>query len=80
MLKPHGVDIEYVMANPEIEGAPWYQHYTWTTEDEKQFKKEAIAYLKQVFRWSNAYCDRTMMYFLVQYGLKTKDDENVSAD
>ena len=79
MLKPHGVDIEYVMQNKEIEGKPWYQYYTWTEEEERKYKKEAIAYLRQVFYWSKKRAEKELLYFLMNYGLKAKY-ENTGTD
>jgi hypothetical protein len=80
MLKPYGESMSSVLQNHDVKYVPWTQRHVWTIEEKLKFKRESVAYLKQVFRWSNIDCEKVMNYFLVQYGLKTKDDENVSAD
>jgi hypothetical protein len=46
-LEPYGVTKEFVTENVEIEGAPWYEYYTFNSEEEynnwKKFSIELIA-------------------------------------
>ena len=37
MLEPYNVDYDYVVKNPIIEGNNWYEHYTWTKDDQNEF-------------------------------------------
>ena len=45
MLKQHNVDFDYVKKNKTINGVPWYEHFTWTIAEEKEFKDFFIKHL-----------------------------------
>lgn len=71
-LKPYGVDYDYVVANPTINGKSWYTYYTFNSETEylgwkryciKQFKKK-FPYLK------DEYLERKFTWFDLNYGLR----------
>ena len=48
MLEPYGVTYNYVMENPIIDGKPWYQYYTFNSQQEvDDFKKFFIFTLTQ---------------------------------
>lgn len=45
-LEQHNVDVNYVKSNPEVDGMPWYQYYTFKTRKDfdewKEFSINAI--------------------------------------
>jgi hypothetical protein len=77
MLKPHNVDYDYVTANPEIEGEPWYCHYQWTTKEQDVFQQEAVDYIKKTLRVPKDRAGKVAAWFILGYGLKCSDHNNV---
>lgn len=75
-LKKYNVDMTYVINNPEIEGDPWYIHYTFDSKEEYQ-KWEVFA--KRMIKKSCPYLDEEMInrrfsYLMLMWGLKTNYD------
>lgn len=73
MLEKYDVDINYVIANPVIEGIDWYRYYTWTSEEEVAFKIWAISKIKKYFKRSEIFAKKEISMFLLNYGLMTKE-------
>lgn len=73
MLEPHGVDYNYVMQNPEIEGEQWYQYYKWTNEECDEFKEWAIPVIMKHEKCNKKIASQKFGYFNMQYGLRIKD-------
>lgn len=73
MLEPYEVDYEYVVNNPEIEGEPWYQHYTWTMAQENEFKTWAISRARKVLHCSMSFAQKEVSMLLLFCGLKCSD-------
>lgn len=73
MLEPHGVDYNYVMSNPEIEGKRWYQYYTWTYKEFDEFKVWAIKEIKKHEKVSEEIAKKKFGYFHLQFGLRIDD-------
>jgi len=57
----------------DVEG--WFQKYTITMAQEKEFKKWGKKYLMKELRESAKSAEKTMMWFNLQYGLKYSDYE-----
>jgi hypothetical protein len=51
----------------------WYFNWTITTEQEQLFKKYAIALLKKTFKFNKVKAEKTFDWFILNYGLRTKD-------
>lgn len=78
MLKPYGVDYDFIVANPKINNIDWFQYYTFTPETEKAFKDWAIPFIKKRLRCSLAYAGQVYSWFDLCYGLTvitTTEDE-----
>lgn len=73
MLKPHGVDFDYIMQHQEIDGKPWYIHYTWTEDAQSKFIVEGIDYIRKTLRVPRWRATSIMGMFILQWGLKTKE-------
>jgi hypothetical protein len=71
MLKPHGVDFDYIVEHPNIDDLPWFQYYTWTRKDEEKFKEEAIAHIVKTLHMSKKQATISMGWILLNHGLKT---------
>lgn len=73
MLKPYGVDINYVIKNPEIEGISWYQYYTFNSlKEHNRWKKYAFRQYKRAYPYSSSqYIEKKVKWMDFQYGLKT---------
>jgi hypothetical protein len=73
MLKErHGVDFDYVVKNQTIEGTPWYQYYTWTEQEQEQYRRWFIEVLtKHVTpKYPRREAERIWDSFNLNYGLK----------
>lgn len=70
MLKPHGVDWDYVMAHQQIEGQPWFQYYTWTQEESDAWKKDAIDYVRKTLHLSKKSAEYAVAMMNLNHGLK----------
>lgn len=69
-LEPHGVDFDFVLANPEIDGLPWYQHYKWSSEkDAQDFEDWAVKRISQVWRCGKEFARKQFAWFNLAYGL-----------
>ena len=71
MLKKYNVDFDYVVANPEIEGQPWFTHYTWTEDEQEAFRAEATDYIRQTLHMSKKQSELSIAMLLLNHGLKT---------
>ena len=72
-LEPYGVNIKDVRKNPEINGEPWYIHYTFKTEkDYEKWKKYCInLMLHQVdLPLTEEQAKLEFSFFALNYGLK----------
>lgn len=76
MLKPHNVDVEYVMAHQKIEDKDWYSYYTWTEEEQSKFLVEGVDYVSKTLRVPKKRAKGIMGMFLLQWGLKTVKKED----
>lgn len=72
MLEKHKVDVEYVKANPTIEGIPWYQYYTFTEEEHQQWKDFFINYVMKECKpkQNKKDAEKKFMWFDMMWGLK----------
>jgi uroporphyrinogen-III decarboxylase len=50
----------------------WYENNTITIEQEEEFKKYAIPLLKKIFKFNKSKAESTFGWFILGYGLKTK--------
>lgn len=75
-LKKYNVDMTYIINDPEIDGVPWYNYYTFDSKKEYQ-KWEKFA--KRMIKKSRSYSDekvinREFSYLNLMWGLKTNYD------
>lgn len=71
MLNKHGKDCAFVLENPIIDGIEWYQYFTWTEEEEQEFKAWAVALIKNTLRCTKKQAEREYDIFHLNYGLRT---------
>lgn len=69
MLEKHGVNYAYILENQEIEGKPWYTYYTFTKQEEKEFKEWFIKFVGKKIKFSKKYIEREYALFSLMYGL-----------
>jgi hypothetical protein len=50
----------------------WYQQWTMTEEQNKEWREWGISYLKKQKRLHKAYAEKQMAWFDLMYGLKIK--------
>jgi len=48
----------------------WYLQYSWTKEQENEFKDWAKRWLKKKKRWQSVVVDRFIAYYLLNWGRK----------
>jgi hypothetical protein len=73
MLEPYNSSYDYVLANPEIEGKPWYQYYTYKSEEDLQkFKDFFILTLTKntTPKFTQKIAEKEWSWFNLMYGLK----------
>lgn len=71
-LKPH--DITY----DEVKGVPeWYMKYNTTPEREKEFIDYCISRIKKVLRLNNSMAEKEAQWFILQWGLTTRQDVSI---
>lgn len=71
MLKIHNVDYDYVVNNQTIEDKPWFQHYTWTEEQEARFIFEAAECVRSILHCTKRRALLYVTHFIGNYGLQT---------
>lgn len=73
MLEPHGVDYNYVMSNPDIQGKKWYQYYAMTNNEFDAFQSWAIPVIMKHEKCTKEIAKKKFGYFNLQYGLRIDD-------
>lgn len=68
LLSYNNLTIEQANGIPQ-----YYSKYTWTKEQEKEWKDWAVAYLRKKLRWSKKLAEMEIMWFNLNYGFKTQD-------
>ena len=51
----------------------WYAQWTMTMEQNEQWKKWGMDYMKRVFRWNKTLCEKEMGMVSLMWGLKFSD-------
>ena len=51
----------------------WFLDYTWTSEQENEFKDWLCVYLKKRLKFYKEYCTRQAGWFILHCGFRTKD-------
>lgn len=78
MLEKHNVTVEHVIANHEIEGIPWYQYYTMTTQEDLDWREWCYQYAKENVvgqaKLKKDVFEKWMAMFYLCYSLKIKDE------
>jgi len=74
MLEKYNVTYEYILQNQKIDGVNWFQYYTFTEEEEKEFHLWFINRLTNTYRCSISLAEREYSYFNLMWGLKLKND------
>jgi hypothetical protein len=72
MLEKHGVNYDFVLANPFIDGKDWFHYFTWTEKDYEDFNEWAVNLLAKKKQWSKDYSKKQMVWFMLAYGLRIK--------
>lgn len=67
-LEPHGKTYEDVKKDPD-----WYMNYSTTRENEILFMKLGTNIIRQKLRMSKKLAEMEMSWFILQWGLTTKD-------
>lgn len=70
MLEKHGVDMDYVKANPTINGEQWFHYYTWTSEEETAFIEYAKKYIRKKLHMTEYGASKEVGMFILNWGLK----------
>ena len=72
MLEKYNITIDHVIDNPEIEGVPWYQYYTFTEEEHKQWKDFFIEYVTKECKpkITKQGAEERFLWFDMVWGLK----------
>jgi hypothetical protein len=79
MLEPFNSSFDEVQANPEIEGKPWFQYYTFKTlEDFEKFKEFFILTFTKNTRpaFTKSQAEKEFSWFNLMYGLKEEYRHN----
>jgi len=71
MLKPYGVDFDYIVEHQTIDDVPWYQHYTWTEAEQDKFQEEAIAHVVKTLHMPKKQATVSVGWLILNHGLKT---------
>lgn len=53
----------------------WYEYYTWTTEEELEFKKWFVDECRSRFRMTKKHSEQEASWWLLGYGLRTVDNK-----
>ena len=74
MFKRVGEDYNSFMAKEDTTSCEsrWFEKHQWTKEQEEDFKKWAVNYLRKKFKWSKKKSEEEMDWFLLMWGWKTK--------
>jgi len=67
-LEPHGKTYEDVKKDPN-----WYMNYSTTRENESTFMSVGTKIIKEKLRMSKKLAEMEMSWFILQWGLTTKD-------
>ena len=67
-LEPHGKTYEDVKKDPN-----WYMNYSTTRENESTFMSVGTKIIKEKLRVSKKLAEMEMSWFILQWGLTTKD-------
>jgi hypothetical protein len=68
-LEKYNVTVDHVIANPTIDGKPWYDHYTCTEEEYETFKTWAIDFVSENLRIAKYRAKSKVSLFCVIWGL-----------
>lgn len=76
ILESFNVDYDWVIANQEVDGRPWFQHFEWTQEESDNYKKWFIEFFQKNVspRLSKKILEKEWQWFNLMYGLKIKDE------
>lgn len=73
MLEPYGKSYAWVVENQLIDGVSWFDYYTWTEAEERDFKIWAVRVIKRALRCSSEKAISEYGWFSLMYGLKTRN-------
>lgn len=76
MLEKYGVDYDFVLNNPKINGIEWFRYYSFTPEEDEVFKEWAIKFIKKHQRCSMNYAKQLYSWFSLFYGLTISKEED----
>lgn len=75
MLWKFGVDMKYVIKNPNIEGKPWYTYYTWKNKDYEKWRKYSLKIIRRYFVKDKRMAEREFSWISLNYSLHISDDD-----
>jgi hypothetical protein len=75
-LEKYNVNYNYVLANPIIDGEPWFQHYTMTQEEYIAWEKFCMDFLMKNMkpRPSKITAEKKFLGINLCFGLKIKEN------
>lgn len=71
-LRKHGVDYDYVLENPMIDGQYWFSKYTLTEEESEKFEAEALEIIRDKLKCTVARARKEFTWFNLQWGLRVE--------
>lgn len=76
MLEKYNINFDYLLKHSTIDEVPWYDYYTFTTEEAAQFKAWVIEFLQKECtpKRTLKQAEKDYAWFYLEYGLKIKDD------
>jgi len=82
MLQPYGVDYNYVIENPKIDGIDWFSYYTWTKDEEAEYQLWFIKFLSEwtTPKMPGKYYLQEWQWYNLNHGLRIKENEIQSSD
>lgn len=77
MLEKYNITVEHVVDNPEIDGIPWYQYYTNTTQEDLDWREWCYQFAKKnvigASKLTKSAFEGLMALFYLDYSLKIQD-------
>jgi hypothetical protein len=63
-----------------IDGKDWYQYYTFTEDEEAEFRKKAIDLIRKRLRCSKGYAEDQFAWWNLNIGLSVRHNKEISEE
>lgn len=70
-------DVETIIKWAEERGPDWFWTETWTEEEQEDFRSWLYKFLARNTRWSARMRQKECAWFMLMWGWKTKENNNV---